>query len=162
MSTVAKAVVEAGLVDDVVLAEMHRWGLPVPRGEQLPTVSYSTQAVIEHIREAIESEDNVRMDETDLDLLQLYLDKSNQKQGRLIVKEGKSHQTVDIVFCLTRMGEYAIPWTDNADPEILANGETHLKWAVDEEEVRDVYFSRIRPVYFGSRKAFIVCEVSNV
>jgi hypothetical protein len=161
VKSVAKAVVEAGLVDDSVLGEMRRWGVPLPDAEAQESVLRNKDTVLLHIREAIESEDQVRMDETELDLLSRYLDKKNQLHGRLILKEGKKHQTTNVSFCLTTLGEYAIPWTDDDEPEILVNGETHLKWE-DEEGKHDVHFSSYRSVYFGNRKAFVVCEGTNV
>ena len=161
MKSVAKAVVEAGLVDEEILGEMARWGVPVPAAEVRQDVLRSKETVLEHIREAIEGEDQVRIDETELDLLSRYLDKEHQKTGRLILKEGKKHKTVSVTFCLTTLGECAIPWTDDEDPEILVNGETHLKWTDDDGD-HDVSFSAYRNVHFGNRRAFAVCEVRDV
>lgn len=161
MTKVSKAVVEAGLVDEETLREMRRWGLPVP--EVSPSADLQDQeAVLAHVREAIESPTHVRVEETELDLMNRYLDQRYQKQGRLILKEGKRHQTISVAFCLTLLGEYAIPWTDADSPDVLANGETHLKWEDEATGTKhDVYFSHVREVSFGDRKAFAVCEVNN-
>lgn len=156
MRHVADAVVRAGLVDESVLDEFARWGVHITAVPDKGILSDSA-AVVEHIREAIEGEDMVRIDETDLDLLRRYLDRKHQKEGRLILKEGKKHQTLNITFCLTELGEYAIPWVDEDTPDVLTNGQTHLKWN-DGEKDRDIYFSDVRELCYGSRKAFIVCE----
>jgi len=153
---IINAVVEAGLVPEEALNELARWGVHVTatRKPELDTPA----AVAQHLMEAMESDDQMRVDETDLDLLQRYLDPKHQKQGRLIIKSGAQHTTCALSFCLTSLGEYAIPWTDAETPEVLANGESHLKWGDD----KDIYFSAVREVFFGSRKAFVVCTPSPV
>ena len=50
------------------------------------------------------------------------------------------------------------PWTDDEDPEPLLGEGTHLKW-VDGENKFSVSFSDYRVVSFGSKRAFVVCEV---
>lgn len=155
MKLIASAVVEAGLVPEGALNELARWGVhitAVPR----ENILQSPQAVVEHIRKAYESEEQVRIDETDLDMLTRYLDRKYQKQGRLILKQGKKHSTLTISFCLTELGEYAIPWTEADSPELLSNGETHLRWESEEGPI-DVYFEDVRELFFGERKAFAVC-----
>jgi hypothetical protein len=156
MSTrpIIDAVVEAGLVPSDTLDELARWGIHVT-AERRPELN-NPQSIATHLKEALESEAQVRIDETELDLLHKYLNPKHQKQGRLIIKEDKSHTTTNISFCLTDLGEYAIPWTDEDVPEVLANGQTHLKWQ-DGEVARDVYFTDVREVFFGTRKAFAIC-----
>lgn len=156
MKPVVEAVVEAGLVPDDALDEMARWGIHVTAVPN-ERILRSPEAVVTHIREALESEEQVRIDQTDLDLLTRYLDKKHQRQGRLIIKEGKRHQTVNVSFCLTKLGEYAIPWTEPEEPEVLANGETHLKWKDTDGTEYDVRFIDVRELFFGSKKAFAVC-----
>lgn len=156
MRPVADAVVRAGLVDESILDELARWGIHITAVPDKMILN-DPVAVVAHIREAIEGEDQVRIDETDLDILHRYLDKAYQKKGRLILKEGKRHQTLNITFCLTPMGEYAIPWVDEETPDIFANGETHMKWK-DGETEHDVYFTDVRELYYGRRKAFVICE----
>ncbi len=159
MKPVVSAVVEAGLVDESILNEMARWGIHVTAKPD-EEILLDKAAVVERIREAIESSDQVRIDETELDLLSRYLDKAHQKSGRLIIKEGKRHQTMKVTFCLTHLGEYAVPWTEEDTPDILMNGESHLKW-VEGEKQHDIYFTDVREVFFGTRKAFVVCTPSK-
>jgi len=156
MKPVVDAVVEAGLVPDEALDEMARWGIHIT---SVPNerILRSPQAVVEHIRAALESEDQVRVDQTDLDLLTRYLDKKHQRQGRLVLKDGKRHTNVNISFCLTQLGEYAIPWTDEETPDVLVNGETHLKWTDVDGTEYDVRFVDVRELFFGNKKAFAVC-----
>lgn len=153
---IINAVVEAGLVPSEALDELAQWGIHITADRDL---SLSTpEAIAKHLRDAIESEEQVRIDETDLDLLHTYLDTKHQKKGRLILKEGKRHTTSFVTFCLTPMGGYAIPWTDEDFPDILINGQTHLRWQDEgDSEAHDVYFSDLREVFFGGRKMFVVC-----
>lgn len=169
MKSVAKAVIETGIIDEDSLKEMLRWGAPIQdpgTGEMPgvdPTLSGDRERIVAHIREALESEDQVRVDETDLDLLRLYLDEKHQKTGRLILKEGGKHSTKSVSFCITPMGEYAVPWTDNTvEPYVLYNGESHLKWEDADGTQHDVYFEEARDVFFGEHRAFVVCEVKRV
>lgn len=160
MRPIANAVVQAGLIDDSVLDEMARWGIHITAVPDQGILS-NAQSVVDHIREAIEGEDQVRIDETDLDILRRYLDRKQQKTGRLILRDEDKHQTtMKVNFCLTEMGEYAIPWTDGEVPTLLINGESHLKWN-DGEKERDIYFFSLRELYYGSRKAFVVCAPSH-
>lgn len=155
MKPIAVAAVEAGLVPGSALDELARWGVHVT-AEPKENILQSPESVVAHLREALEGEAQVRIDETDLDILHCYLSPDTQKKGRLILKEGKRHSTMPISFCLTKMGDYAIPWTDSDTPEVLANGETHLRWE-DEDGVHDVYFLDVREVFFGTKKAFAIC-----
>ena len=166
MKSVAKAVIETGIIDEDTLREMHRWGVPIqdPGTGDMPavdeTIAGDRQRIVEHIREALESEEQVRVDETDLDLLRTYLDENHQKTGRLILKEEGKHSSKKISFCITPMGEYAIPWTDpTTEPSIIYNGSSHLRWEDKEGTKHDVYFTEARDVFFGEHRAFIVCEV---
>ena len=160
MRPIADAVVRAGLVDDNVLQQMARWGIQITAVPD-EKILRDPQSVIEHIRNAIESKAHVSVDETDLDLLRRFLSKEHQKQGRLIVKEGRSHSTQNIVFCMTQMGECAIPWTDDEEPYVMVNGETHLKWADDEGD-HDVTFLDMRTVSFGNKRMFVVCTMEEL
>ena len=159
MKKVARAVVEAGLVEEPVLVQLQRWGIPI---EAAPEKTLQTkEQVLEHIRESIEGEDMVRIDETALDLLHSFLDPQHKKPGRLILKDGKKHITLNIVFSMTRLGEVAIPWTADEDPALLLGDGTHLKYK-DGEQDKDVAFHDYRNVYFGEKRAFVVCEVHDV
>jgi len=158
MKTIAKAVVEAGLVAADSLDEMARWGVHINVEPQDGFTA--AEDVVVHLRDAYEGSEHVSLEETDLDMLRRYLDKKHQKAGRLILREGKRHRTVQVNFCLTRLGEYAIPWTDAESPDLLSNGETHLRWE-EGGEVHDVYFFDYRELYFGARKAFVVCSAAG-
>jgi hypothetical protein len=167
MKPLAKAIVETGLVDPSIIQEMKRWGAPIydPGTEEEPVPGAKTLAtaddLVAHIREALESMEQVRIDETDLDLLHRYLDKKHQKEGKLLLRSGGKRQSKLVSFCITPTGEYALPWTDrDLEPSILYNGETHLKWSDNGVPV-DVRFSDARDVFFGTQRAFVVCEVSK-
>lgn len=162
MSQLGKAIIEAGLLDSNTINEIRKWGLPVPAASVLEDIAQDKDEVLAHIREALEGPDQVRMEETDLDLLTRYLSLKHQKRGRLILKEGSEHRTLVTTFCLTPLGEYAFPWTAADSPEILVNGESHLKWVAEDGTKHDVYFSTLREMHLGAVKMFVVCEVQNV
>jgi hypothetical protein len=154
MKVIAKAVVEAGLVPSESLDELARWGVHINVEPQ--EGFHDAEDVVSHIREAYEGSGQVSLDETDLDMLRRYLDKDHQKCGRLVLREGVKHRSLAVRFCLTCLGEYAIPWVDEESPSILVNGHTHLRWD-DGGVQRDVKFSDYRELFYGAKKAFVVC-----
>ena len=158
MSRVIKAVVEAGLVDSAVLSQLNRWGVPI---EAIPSKTLkSLDEVVSHVREAIESEDMISIEETDLDLLQSFLDDSKRSKGKLIIKDEDKSRTLSVQFVRTMMGSVAIPWVDKDSPDLLINEGTHLKYE-DGDQRATVSFVDYRMVYFGSKRAFVVCEVQK-
>jgi len=155
MRPVAKAVIRAGLVPPDVLAQMQKWGVdvePVPEDQILD----SPDKIVAHIQEALESKAQVEITETDLDILHRYLDSAKQKQGRLHLRDGEDKTVAKVSFCVTQMGDFAIPWLDEANPDMFINGESFLRYK-EGDESRDVYFIDMRELHFGDRKAFVVC-----
>lgn len=158
MRPVAKAVIRAGLVPPDVLAQMKKWGVLDAEEVKVDQILDTPEQIVAHIQEALESKAQVEICESDLDILQRYLSKEHQQEGRLHLRDGERRELVKVNFCLTKMGEYAIPWLDEENPQLLANGESFLRHREEgEEKSKDVYFVDIRELYFGDRKAFIVC-----
>ena len=86
MRPLGKAVIRAGLVDDSTLSELRRWGLPVQVADAGVTIEDAATAV-RVLQDALESGDQVRMQDTDLDIVQRWLDPANQEIGRASCRE---------------------------------------------------------------------------
>jgi hypothetical protein len=148
---VTKAVMEAGLVKESTVEQLRRWGLLNTAAERKNIESM--QQVVDSLREAMEGEDAVAMRATDLDLIRQYL--SSNKKGRLHVpadEDGKM-ATLTVEYSVTKMGTYIIPWTSESIKDLLLHEKTYLKTA----EGLKVRFAYINELYYGDRKAFVVC-----
>jgi hypothetical protein len=158
MKPVAFAVVRSGLISSEVLRELQRWGLPVA------LVSVPEEGVLENpkqivdlIQNALEDADQVKINETDLDLLTRYLDPAYRKEGTLVVKDGKQKATSKVLYSVTPLGEYAIPWVSESIADFMTNGQTYLRFKLSDGSSSRVTFSSVREVFFGDQKAFMVC-----
>lgn len=148
MVEVSKVVVQAGLVDSSVVSEFNRWGslTEVPEPAQ-----FDPKDVPSAIEQAIQNQDYVTR-ETDLEMLQLY--SRTQREG-LIHIEPMGGETVEfeITYGLDRFGQFIIPWTEAENiTEHLANGATYLV-----HEGRKTFIKDARELFYGTKKAFIVC-----
>ena len=156
MKTLTVAVIKSGILEPETVAEINRWGLPVEfvAEEKLLTTK---EEVIAHIQEALESEDIVQSRNTDLDILNEYL--QNQQQGRLYIHDTDTgHKTsFTVSFCRTKMGDYVIPWRAEALSDLLINASSHLKVTGTKKKI---YFLDVNELFFGEHKAFIVCTPS--
>lgn len=152
---VAKAMIETGLLDHDALAQLQRWGylLDCELDEEVDTTVSATD-IAEEILEAIESGEAVEMRSTDLDIIHQYL--ASRERAKLhILKDDGSNKTVglSVEYCLTKLGEYVIPWTSDPIHEQLLDPSTYLK-PVGKDRV---YFIDVRELFYDDRKAFIVC-----
>ncbi len=154
MRPLGKAVIRAGLVDKVSLTELQRWGLPVEVEEVDPIDSL--EEVVTVIREALESGDQVRIQESDLDVLRQFLDPEHQRQGQLIVKGEGSRGNFPVQFCITKLGEYVLPWKSESILDMMILGDSSLRFEEGGKE-RVVYFMDVRESYFGERRTFMIC-----
>ena len=164
MKPLTLAVMRAGLIEPSVISECQRWGI-IPRGVQVE-VEENPDLAIEGIQQALDAEDQVRVQMTDLDLLHFYLDKKNQRTGSLtvITEPGNlAHKTTKTVVYATRIfsrtlskrpdRQYIIPWVSESIIDIMTNGLTYLRT----EDKKRVYFGDVTELYFGDAKAFMVC-----
>lgn len=158
MKPIAFAVARAGLITPEVQEEFRRWGLPVAL-VSVPEEGVLTDArqVVDLIQNALEDADQVKISETDLDLLTRYLDPSHRREGTLVVKDGQQKSTSKVLFSITPLWEYAIPWMSESIADFMTNGQTYLRFKLDSGESSRVTFSDVREVFFGEQKAFMVC-----
>jgi len=159
MRPVGVAAIKAGIIPEETLDEFRRWGaLPSIEEHDLSPFDSIEQAV-EGIQEAIESEEQVRLQTTDLDALKWFLDPRNQRRGRLVLVDSETEEraTKTITFSLMPVtGRIIIPWMAESIVDMMANGLTYLSYKDEGENVR-VYFTDVEEMYFGSVKAFMVC-----
>lgn len=148
MVEVSKIVMQAGLVGSSVVTEFARWGslMEVPE-----PVQFDPKDVPSAIEQAIQNQDCM-VRETDLELLQLFL--RTQRAG-LIHMEPMGGEAVEfqISYGLDRLGQFIIPWTEAENiTEHLTNGATYLM-----HEGRKTFMKDARELFYGTKKAFIVC-----
>ena len=159
MRPVGVAAIKAGIIPEETLDEFKRWGaLPTMAEHDLKPFE-SIEDAVEGIQEAIESEEQVRLQTTDLDALRWYLDERNQRRGRLVLVDSDTEEraTKTITFSvLPASGKLVIPWITESIIDMMSNGLTYLSYKDKDENVR-VYFSDVEEMYFGSVKAFMMC-----
>jgi hypothetical protein len=159
MSQLTSIILNAGILSDEALRELKRWRLPVgeePDPNQLvatPTVESISRA----IADAIEGEGYVLTRETDLEAIPQYL-KSMQAAVLSVVMEDGESADIQVQVGRTSTGEWIMPWQSETISDLLTNGLTGLK--VPGEQV--VYFSQARELFYGQKKAFVVCTPSFV
>lgn len=156
MKPIAVAVVRSGLVSPNTLTEIRRWGLPVELVESDKVLTDPRQ-VVDLIQNALEGAEQVKISETDLDVLTRFLDPRYQREGTLVVKDGDQKSTSKVMYCVTPLGEFAIPWMSESIADLMTNGQTYLRFKTCEGENEHVKFFDVREVFFGDRKAFMVC-----
>jgi hypothetical protein len=156
MRPLSIAVVRAGLIPEAVLGELKRWGLPV---EVIPEEKMlnSPEAVVNVVMDALESDDQVQVRDTDFEVLRRWLDPKFQIVAKLHLDNGEGEKsTAKLTVCKTRLGEFAIPWRGDSIAELITNGLTHLTYE-DGGEKRKVFFQNVEEMYLGEHKAFMVC-----
>jgi len=156
MKPVAIAVVRSGLVNNDVMTELRRWGFPVELVQE-DKILKNPRQIVDLIQNALESADQVKISETDLDVLSRYIDPRYRREGTLVAKDGDQKAVSKVTFCVTTLGEYAIPWVSESIFELMTNGETYLRFKNIEGENERIKFIDVREVFFGEQKAFMVC-----
>lgn len=162
MRPTATAVVRAGLIPEETLVEMGRWGLPVELVAGPPTLN-TVEDVLNVIRDALEGDDQVRMRDTDFDVLQRFLSPKYKQEGKIVLDDGTTKSSTKVFYCKTLMGLYAIPFRSETISELLTNGLTHLL-VMNGAKHSKIFFDNVEDLYFGEHKAFILChprETSN-
>jgi hypothetical protein len=161
MRPIANAIVRTGIVSKEVLAEMKRWGLPVDMiSEEKVADIHEAQQVVNIIRDALESSDQVMVKGTDLDLLKSWLIPDNQREGRIFIKDEDNKTSFKIIFIRTPLKEFVIPFRSDSIIDLLTNGESHLKFTDDDGNKQTVFFHSVREFYIGEKKAFMICEAA--
>lgn len=156
---VTAAILRTGLLSDSVLEEMKRWGfhLKVEDLDDDDDVLDTAEEVIECLRDAIESDDNVKLRDTDLDVLSHYL--RNQQQGSLVVFDPSINRRrrVAVTYAVLPNDHYVIPWKDESIREALLDERSYLRTT----SAKHVRFEDIEELFFGGVKAFISARPSK-
>lgn len=164
MRPLAEAAIRAGLIDEETLAQFRRWGF-VPR--DLEPGELDREESVEAIMEALEAEEQVRLQHTDLDLLRYYMDENNQRKGQLVLINPDLDQraTKTVTFaCRVRSGqdEYIVPYMSEGITEMLDNGRSYLRWSEagpsGKMTSRRTYLTNPQDMYFGDMLLFLLCE----
>lgn len=162
MRPLGVAVIRAGLVPEETLIEMRRWGLPVQVVESDEVIE-DPDMVVKVLQDALESGEQVRMQDTDLDIVQRWVDPDNQIEGKLIIKDTEGHKsTVKVIFCWTVMKEVALPWKSESISELLLDAESYLRYNDEAGQPHKLFFTDVRELYIGDTKAFVVGSVEEV
>lgn len=154
------AVLKLGLIPKGALAEFIRWKAPIEIPDDIPAEPQNLAEVSERIEQALLEEGFVLMRETDLQVLTQYL--SSQRNGTLHVEVFVDDPTIEskadipVVFGTTALGEIILPWKGEVIQEEMTSQLTYLQ--VDSVLYR---FTRVRELFFGDHKAFMVCAVDS-
>lgn len=147
---VSKVVVQSGLVADMTLQELGRWGAPVPSKDDGPEMP--AEIIPSVIERAMQEESFVQIRETDLEVLGQYL--RTRQQGVLHVEliDG-SVDEFEIDFGFTPLHELVIAWTEGDIVESIATGLTYVMAAGNKYVLKNV-----RELFYGTQQAFLVCQ----
>jgi len=148
MSELTRVMAQSGALDPSMLQEFAKWKLPieVPDDDPLDTA----EEVVEAIEAAVESQEQVEIRATDLDVLRQYM--RTQAKGKLHISTELEKGSFPVTYGTTKFGEYIIPWQAESLVDYLTNGESHLKVGGNQ-----VYFATVQELFFGDRKVFILC-----
>lgn len=148
----SKAVLELDIADPNSISQLRMWGyLPdVP----LDPPPEDAEEAVARLREAIESHDAVEVRDTDLDIISQFL--STKQPARLYVPkpDGEGVVGIAVEYCKTQLGEIVIPWTSESITDLLVGAGAYLK----PKGQPKIYFADTRDLFFGGKKAFVVCE----
>lgn len=153
MTALAVVMAQAGALDEDMLRELAKWRLPV----QLDTAAEpfeEPEEATEAIEEALTGKEAVEIRATDLNALKQYL-KTNAK-GRLRIKTEDEDETFSVSFGTTTTGGILIPWQSDSLEEHLTNGDSYLL-----HNGKRFFFARVEDLFFGEKKAFILCTVAE-
>lgn len=159
MSPLTAAVLKTGLLDPAMLAEMRRFRVPIDLEAVPDPKPQSVEEITEILEQALQSEGLVITRETDLEILRQYGDTVQLGMLHIEVEFDGAVQATDIEvsYGRTLTGDYIIGWKSESIQDMLANGRTYLV-----EKGRHIFFGDARELFFGERKAFLVCAPATV
>lgn len=155
--TMTKAVLKAGLITPNMLREMKRFSPFIDRDAEVEEPK-ELEAAAKIIADALESQEYTIVRETDLDVLRQYIE--SHVDGTLHVEDVAEEEPMEfeVSYCVAKTGEYIIAWTADSIADLLTNGATYLRTAVGSNGfIRDVHFKDVRELWYGEKKAFVVC-----
>ena len=153
---IGKVLSEAGILDEELLREMNRWGLPnVPKNSDVVHDASTLQVLEEQIVEALD-EHSIGLDRVqDLDALRQYAITQRPAQLFLTTSRGKSKISVQVGT--THSGDVLIPWRLDSIIEEMLNGDTYLLL-----DGKRIYFNSVRDLFLGQERIFMLCTPSVV
>ena len=154
-SPLTTAVLKAGIIPEQTLAEFRRWRAPIDEPESTsgrPPQSIEEAALA--IEEALQSEGYSITRETDLGAIHQYV--RTQRSGVLHLSVGSEVADIPVTFGVNHHGEYILPWSADSIEESVIDTETYLEW-LEGTSIRHVSFSRVRELYYGEQKTFMIC-----
>jgi hypothetical protein len=149
--TMTKAVLKAGIITPNMLAEMKRFSPFIDRAAEAEAPKELEQAA-KIVADALEAQEYTLIRETDLDILQQYVESHLEGMLHVEVVEEKLPAEFAVTYCVSKTGEYVIAWTGESIEDVLTNGMTYLRTGV-----REVFFEDARELWYGEKKAFVVC-----
>jgi hypothetical protein len=148
--TMTKAVLKAGLITPNMLREMKRLSPFIDRDAEVEEPKELEHAA-RIIADALEEREYALVRETDLDAFRQYME--TRAKGTLHIEDyGVMPEEFAVEYGRTKTGEYIIGWTEESIDALLTNGITCLKTAE-----KSVYFEDVRELWYGKKKAFMIC-----
>lgn len=155
MKAVTKAAIQAGLIDQDTVDQFKRWGA-MPRGMNIERLEDPDEA-LKAIQDAIQSEDQVTLKTTELDMLRHYRVPTNQLRGQVVwtdVDHGQKGTKV-VLFC-HYLNKFVMPHPGDQMLRNLVNGTSYMRWTPPPTRgAKRVYFDGYDEIYFGDLAAFV-------
>lgn len=147
-----EAVLKAGLLTPSLMAEFRKFGGIDREATLEEPKDLDTAATI--IALALESEGYVMVRETDLEVLHQYAETSRRGSLHLVTDNGPEEVStnIEVTFGKTKLGEYILAWRGESIEDLILDGRAYLMF--DDQQV---HFNRVRELFYGETKAFMVC-----
>lgn len=146
-----------GVVDPHMLAELRRWGHPIPEATETTKAIVDLDSAVQAIREVVEGEEAILVRQTDMDVLKQYA--ATMRKGRLhLTVRGLRGDEInqgdfEVTFGRTRLGgDYIIPWDSESVEEFMLDEGTYLQ-----DGKRRIRFESVKELFFGDTRAFMIC-----
>lgn len=153
MNPITEAVLRAGIISPSQLAEMKRISPVIDREAQVGE-PLDLEVAARIVSEALESEQYALVRETDLEVVRQYAETTTT--GILHVEEGTESTDFEVTYGRTPMGGFIIAWKSESIAGMMTNGQTYLVVGAER-----VFFKDVRELFFGAKKAFMVCSHST-
>jgi hypothetical protein len=151
-----QAVLKAGLITPNMLREIKRFSVTIDRDAEVEEPK-ELELAAKIVADALESQEYTVVRETDLDVLHEYLESHVDGVLHLEAVESVKPVEFEVSYCVSKMGEYVVAWTGERLFDVLTNGTTFLRTAIG-----DVFFKDVHELWYGGRKAFMVCTPREV
>lgn len=155
-----RVAVEAGLVTQNDLAEFARWGHPdLSRGEDVDQERKlsSVTEIVAALEGELMSRGQVLVQETDLDIVQTYL--QTQRQAMMYLETDTQTTEFPVTIGVTKLEEVIMPFKGEGISELMMNGRSHLKFSTADGNNVVHFFTDVREVCLGDQKSFLICTV---